>query len=86
MSRFYAKKKKITQSGFSAVVDVLPIERFSASVERQFLLSDAARHRAELAVSAFELLAVGYVGLVVVQIVVGHLLSLVPTYVPRLVS
>ena len=41
---------------------------------------------AELAASAFELLAVGYVGLVVVQIVVGHLLSLVPTYVPRLVS
>ena len=39
----------------------------------------------DAASAAFELLAVGF-GLVVVQIVVGHLLSLVPTYVPRLVS
>ena len=64
----------------------MPIERYSASVARDGSYGATLLDLTELAASAFELLAVGYVGLVVVQIVVGHLLSLVPTYVPRLVS
>ena len=44
----------------------------------------AKKSRDDAASAAFELLAVGF-GLVVVQIVVGHLLSLVPTYVRLLV-
>ena len=56
-----------------------------SSLTSDAMMLAAKKSRDDAASAGFELLAVGF-GLVVVQIVVGHLLSLVPTYVPRLVS